>query len=143
MTADNDSERARLDQLLGELSPGGLSTTVANGKTVAHVLVHMAFWDEYCAALLEQWRESEVSASRSNYEAINAALAPLASAVAADRVAVLARAAADRVDAAVASLDPETVDRIVVLGLESVIRRARHRRLHLDQIEEALRGSQA
>jgi hypothetical protein len=136
--AANDRSRERLSALLRAMDESDLARRLPNGKTVATTLVHLAFWDDYAAALLGQWSAGGINPSRSNFDAANEALDHLAGAVAPSGAIALAREAAERVDAAVAALGPQLTAAIAGAGFESIVDRSRHRELHLGQIEDAL-----
>jgi hypothetical protein len=135
---ENDSERRRLGTLLATLGDEELQRRLANGLTVADVLLHLAFWDDYADALLARWQEAGFAPSRSDFEAINSGLRRLAEAVPARLAPELARAAAETVDARVASVPEDLARAIDRGGHERILRRSEHRRLHLDQLERAL-----
>jgi hypothetical protein len=106
--------------------------------TIAAVLLHLAFWDEYCRALLEQWEQPGFTPPRTNFEAVNAAIRSVAPAVP-ERTAVnMALAAADAVDQKVEALRTDTAAAIEAAGSSRLLERALHRRAHLDQIDGAL-----
>lgn len=139
---DNDAERGRLDAVAVTLSEDDLGRRLRNGLTVAAALVHLAFWDDYCCALLEQWEQTGFAATRSNFDVLNAAIGHLAHAVPADSAPGLARVAAQRVDRRVSAIPKDLAVTIETNGYESILHRAAHRRLHLDRIEEAVAGAQ-
>lgn len=136
---DNARERTRLDALLETLSDEDLSLRLDNGLTIAAVLVHMAFWDDYCTELLRQWTLAGPIASRSNFEAVNGAILHLASVVAVDSARDLVRGAASVVDAQVEALSSGLAAALLDAKDSDVfLRRSIHRGLHLDQIEDAI-----
>lgn len=138
--AENDAERSRLDALAVWLSEDDLQRTLNNGMTVAAALVHVAFWDEYSFALLEQWERTGFATARSDYNVVNAAVGCLASAVPVAAAPAIAQTAAQRVDQKVVSVSDELASTIELNSHDFALRRATHRRVHLDQIERALAG---
>jgi len=138
---ENDDARRRLVDLLDELGDAELSRVLDNGLTVAAVLMHLAFWDDYAAALLGQWRQTGFVPTRANFEAINAAIAHLASVVPVGSVPGLVKDAAAGLDAQIEVVDPGLAAAIVAGGSERILRRAEHRNLHLDQIRESLQAA--
>jgi len=138
--AENDAERRRLDALTVSLRADDLRRTLDNGMTIAAALAHLAFWDDYSFALLDQWERTGFATFRSDHHVVNAALWRLASAVPIDEAAELACAAALRIDERVAAISDDLVDTIELNSCDFVLRRAAHRRLHLDQIEGAIAG---
>ena len=135
---ENDVTRAQLYESLAGLADGDLIRRLDNGLTVGAVLVHLAFWDDYAAALLGQWMESGFAPARSNFEALNAAVGHLAALVPVDSIPSLAGDAADAVDLRVESVDPDLAAAVETGGSGRILLRAAHRTLHLDQIAQAL-----
>ena len=134
----NDVERDRLHTLLARLSDDDLARNLPNGLTVANVLVHLAFWDEYTLSCLRQWQDSGFWVSQTNFEALNSAVLVLAAAIP-NRTAVdMLRDAADAVDLEAQSVPPELAEIIQSHGKVRSLERAQHRREHLDQIEGVL-----
>ena len=136
--AENSAERERLHRIIDGLAEDELGLTLDNGMSVAAALVHLAFWDEHCRAILLAWPTSGPPAAHENLGACNAAVAVLAPAVpAADSVALVS-STADATDAAVEALSPDVAAAIARSEFERLLRRANHRRSHLDQIELTL-----
>jgi len=134
----NNTERERLHSLGARLTDDDLRRRLDNGMTIATVLLHLAFWDEYCRALLEQWEQPGFTPPRTNFEAVNAAIRSVASAVPERTAVKMALAAADAVDQKVEALRPDAVTAIEAAGSSRLLERALHRRGHLDQIDSAL-----
>lgn len=137
----NDSERARLGALLARLSDEDLARRLPNGLTIATVLVHLAFWDEYGLSTLRGWRDSGFVDSHTDFEAINSAVVALAAAIPDRAVVEMVRAAADAVDREAEAVSPELAEVIQSNGKLRTLERAQHRRIHLGQIEGVLLGS--
>ncbi|MDO9100081.1 MAG: hypothetical protein Q7V53_04965 [Caldisericota bacterium] len=134
----NNVEHDRLHALLARLSDEDLARNLPNGLTVANVLVHLAFWDEYTLSCLRQWQDSGFWVSQTNFEALNSAVLVLAAAIP-NRTAVdMLRDAADAVDLEAQSVPPELAEIIQSHGKVRSLERAQHRRGHLDQIEGVL-----
>jgi hypothetical protein len=138
--AENDAERSRLDALTVWLSEDDLQHTLDNGMTVAAALVHLAFWDEYSLALLDQWERTGFATARSDYNVVNAAVGRLASAVPISAAPEMAKTSAQRVDRRVVAVPDDLASTIELNSHDFALRRATHRRVHLDQIESALAG---
>lgn len=134
----NDIERERLHSLVACLTDDDLRRRLDNGMTIAAVLLHLAFWDEYCRALLEQWEQPGFTPPRTNFVAVNTAILTVASAVPERTAANMAQTAADAIDQKVEALRPEVVAAIEAAGSSRLLERALHRRGHLDQIDSAL-----
>jgi hypothetical protein len=143
---ENEAERERLQALVARLTDQDLAHPMSGGWTIAGVLGHVAFWDQRIVALVDEWRRAGVGSpptpldEASHVDWINDASKPFLHAVAPRRAAELAVAIAEAADRAVASLPDEYVDRNAALGGPINLRRAEHRREHLDEIEAALRS---
>ena len=143
--ADNEAQRKRLASLVDRLTDQDLSRPMPAGWTVASVLTHVAFWDQRIIDLVERWRKAGVDSppaalDDSGVDWINDAAKPIMLAVAPRRAAELTVATAEAVDRVVAELPEEFVAAIASAGLPLNLRRAEHRREHLDEIEAALRA---
>lgn len=138
--AENDRERRRLEALVGKLDDAALSRPMPDGWTVASVLAHLAFWDQRIPTFIDLLKrgakvpeENEI-----DVEWINAAAKPTQLALAPRRAATLAVETARAVDAAVAALSDDLLAKNAAAGSRINLRRAEHRREHLDEIEQAL-----
>lgn len=141
--ADNRAELGRLRGLVARLSDGELEHPMPAGWTVAGVLGHLAFWDQRVLVLLEGWGpEGRGAAPPPLDEAavhwINDAAKALCLAMPARVAAMLAVATAEAVDAKVAGLPDALLGTNEAAGRPINLRRAEHRREHLDEIERAL-----
>ncbi len=136
---ENTNERARLFRLTEALKKSELTRPLPNGWSVATKLLHLAFWDQYCAVLLKRWRNETPSASTLDIDAVNDAVRTLSLAVPVGQVVRLVRAAAEEVDRVAEQIPPEVRAAIEGAGRGRVLRRWIHRRAHLDQVEEALK----
>jgi hypothetical protein len=138
--ARNDRERARLKALVARSSDADLARPMPAGWTVAGVLLHAAFWDQRILVLVERWRTRGIEPRPEldeDVEWINDSCKPMLLAVPARAAADLALAIAERVDAMVAALPDDFVERVVEQNTISLVRAA-HRAEHLDEIERAL-----
>jgi hypothetical protein len=138
-THENAAERERLFRLTAGLSEADLAQPLPKGWSVATKLLHLAFWDQYCLALLARWKSTVPSTSSMDVDAVNEAVRVLSTAVPASAVIPLVRTAAEAVDREVEGITPGLREAIEKAGRERVIRRFLHRRAHLDQIEMVLR----
>ncbi len=138
----NDTERARLEALVGRLSDADLQRPLPGGWTVAGVLAHLAFWDQRAYLLLDRWQREGVTPPAddgANVDWINDAAKPMFLALSPRRAAELAVAIAETADRKVAALPNDLVSRNAALGTPVTLARANHRREHLDEIEKALK----
>jgi Mycothiol maleylpyruvate isomerase N-terminal domain len=139
-TAENDGERRRLEALVGKLDDAALGRPMPAGWTVAGVLAHLAFWDQRIVVLVELLKRgamvpTEVS---SDVDWINDAAKPTQLALPPRRAATLAVETARAADRAVATLSDDLLAKNAAAGSPINLRRAEHRREHLDEIEQAL-----
>jgi DinB superfamily len=136
---ENTHERQRLRTLVARLSDDDLTRPLPNGWTVAITLAHLAFWDRQRLALLRRWEREGVKPAPADADTINEGVCVRATALPPRTAAQLALDAAEAVDQALEQLSAEMVTQIEVGGQASILRRAVHRRGHLDRIEQALR----
>jgi uncharacterized damage-inducible protein DinB len=143
--AENEVERKRLASLVARLSDEDLARPMPGGWTVASVLGHVAFWDQRIIALIEEWRKAGVGTpprmlDEGHVDWINDATKPLLLAVAPGRAAGLTLSIAESTDRMVAELSEEFLAANSKAGSPVNVRRAEHRREHIDEIEAALRS---
>jgi Mycothiol maleylpyruvate isomerase N-terminal domain len=115
------------------------------GWTVASVLGHVAFWDQRIIALIEAWRKAgggtpPKDVDESQVDWINDATKPLLLAVPPRRAAELTLSIAESTDRMVAELPEDFLAANGRAGSPINVRRAEHRREHIDEIESALRS---
>ena len=138
----NNAERTRLRALVARLTDAELARPMPAGWTVAAVLGHLAFWDERILVLLERWEQSPSAVPHAINEAdvdwVNDATKALLLAMPPRRVAELAVAIAETVDAKVAALPDDVLSRNEAAGSPLLMTRATHRREHLTEIEHVL-----
>jgi len=140
---ENQTQLARLEALVGKLGDRELSRPLEAGWTVAGVLAHLAFWDYRIVTLLDAWgADGRGTPPPAHHEAdvdwINDAGKPLCLGLpprVAARIAVEAAIAADQ---RVATLSDAALAANAAAGSPISVRRATHRREHLDEIERAL-----
>jgi hypothetical protein len=137
---ENTHERQRLRTVVARLSDDDLKRPLPNGWTVAITLAHLAFWDRQRLALLRRWERDGVKPAPTDADTINEGIRVLATVLTPRTAAQLALDAAEAVDQALEQLSAEMVTQIEVGGQASILRRAVHRRGHLDRIEQALRA---
>jgi DinB family protein len=138
--ADNDRERQRLEALVGRLDDAALGRGLSAGWTVGAVLGHLAFWDQRIVVLADLLvRGASVPVENAtDVDWINDAAKPTQLALPPRVAATLALDAARAADRAVASLTDEQIARNAAIGGPINLRRAQHRREHLDEIDKAL-----
>jgi hypothetical protein len=138
--AENDRERRRLETLAEKLDDAALSRTMPAGWTVAGVLAHLAFWDQRIVVFIELLKRGAAVPTEDPIEVdwINDAAKPTQLALPPRRAATLAVETARATDHAVATLSDELLAKNAAAGGPIYLLRARHRREHLDEIEQAL-----
>ncbi len=135
---ENALQRQRLARVTSELTEADLQREVGNGWSVADKLVHLAFWDRYCLALVRRWAREGVKSLPSEVDAVNDAVRTLTAAIPVRLSGDLARDAAQAVDQELEGISAELEAAIEAAGRVRLLRRSEHRRAHLDQIENAL-----
>jgi len=140
--AENARERERLKSLVRRLSDAQLSLPLDNTWTIAVALAHLAFWDQRCLSLIRKWKSSGVFPSPIDIDVTNDCLLPLWQAIAPRAAANLAVSSAEAVDRALEEAPSDLISAIESLGERFRLYRSEHRKLHLDEIEEATSGKE-
>ncbi len=140
---ENAQELQRLRSLVARLTDEELSTPLEDGWTVAVALAHLAFWDQWSLALMQRWKLTKVSPSPVDIDIMNDALFPLLLALAPRAAANLAVSSAEAIDNELAESSPELIAAIENLEDRFRLYRSMHRKMHLDRIEEFLKGRNA
>lgn len=141
--AENLTELRRLKSLVERLSDADLARHTPGGWTVAASLAHVAFWDQRVLFWLDRWEEGEAPRALVEGDAdwINDAAKPLLLALPPRAAAHLAVEVAERVDGRLAALPDDRVRANHAAGEPILLVRARHRKTHLDEIEQVLHRS--
>lgn len=139
-TTENAAERKRLFTLTDRLTDQELARPLPNGWTVATKLAHLAFWDLHYVSLVQEWKQNGFAPVPAAVDPINEAVRAVSSRLPPREVVQLVRNAAETVDREIDALPAELATAIEQGGYRRVLYRAMHRRVHLDQIEDALRG---
>jgi hypothetical protein len=141
---ENEKARERLKKLLNEITDEQLKLVIyKEGWTVAVALGHLAFWDERRLALFKHYQKDGVKLSDIgglDMDTINDALVPLLLAMPVRKVAEAAVRAAEKIDKAIAGLPVNMIKSIQILKDPMALDRAKHRNIHLDEIEKFLEG---
>ena len=140
---ENRTQLERLRALVDRLSDQELSRPMEAVWTVAGVLAHLAFWDFRVVTLLELWGPDGRGPAPRVYDEtavdwINDASKPLCNGLAPQAAARMAIEAALTADQRVAGLTEAQLATNQAAGNPISVRRAEHRREHLDEIERAL-----
>ena len=140
---ENRAQLDRLRTLVERLSDQELSRPLEAGWTVAGLLAHLAFWDQRIVILLDRWGPTGQGTPPSPPDEtatdwINDSTKPLCLALPPRMAARLAIEAATAADQRVAALTEALLAANREAGSPISVRRAEHRREHLDEIERAL-----
>ncbi len=142
--AENTATRERLRALLAHIDDEELARPLGDGRTIATILGHVAFWDQRILVLLEHWARGDVQPSPADSEPedvdwINDAADAFLLAIVPRDLAHLALRTAEDVDRQVERVAPELVAAIRAAGDPISLARFSHRGEHLDEIEHLLR----
>ena len=132
---ENTAERGRLKRLAESLNDTELNIPLAAGWTIAVALVHLAFWDERAVIVTRKWRKEGVKGlSPIDTDAVNDALVPISLAIPPRAAANLALAAAEAIDSELEQAPDSLINAIAALGEPTRLNRAKHRKMHIDEI---------
>ncbi len=137
--AENARERERLAALVERLTDEELRLPLEAGWTIAAALAHLAFWDQWSLVRLRRWKQSGVAASSVDFDAVNDTFLPFSLALEPRVAAKMAVSSAEAIDRELEEISDELVRAIESLGDRFRLYRAIHRKMHLDEIEAALR----
>ncbi|MGE0541375.1 MAG: maleylpyruvate isomerase N-terminal domain-containing protein [Dehalococcoidia bacterium] len=135
----NEHTRERLQALVGRLTPEDLDRSIGDGWTVKAALAHLAYWDRYAVALIDQWSDSGFKEDE-GFSSDFPNLAGLADWLAAppDYARATVIAAAQLADQRATEVPPQLVDAIIGGDMPRVLDRSVHRIEHIDQVERFL-----
>ena len=136
---ENARERARLAALVERLTDKELRLPLGAGRTIAAVLAHLAFWDQWSLLRLRRWKLSGVTASAVDFDAVNDTFLPFSLALDPRVAAKMAVSSAEAIDGELEEISDEMIRAIENLGDRFRLYRAVHRKMHLDEMEAALR----
>jgi len=135
---ENTRQRERLRGLIGRVSDQDLARPLGDGWTMAGFLGHLAFWDYRALLLIKRWKQTGVSPSPVDVDAINDGMKPLLLAIPPRRVAEMALEAATATDREIEGLSSDLIAQIEAQGTNFRLNRGLHRKAHMDQIETAI-----
>jgi hypothetical protein len=69
--AENARERKKLTALVKQLTDEELRIPLEDGRTIAAVLAHLAFWNQWSLVRLRRWKQCGVVASSVDLDAVN------------------------------------------------------------------------
>jgi len=134
----NASEREHLVSLVNRLTDDELSRPLEAGWTISAVLAHLAFWDQRALTLLSKWKQAGVGPSPMDTDIVNEAMRLHCLAIPPRVAAQLAIDCAVAIDREIEQLTPAMLADVETNGKTVRLDRAHHRRMHLEQIEQAL-----
>ncbi len=137
----NDASLARLGELVQNCTDSDLDRPLGEGWTVKASLMHLAFWDRYAAAALQQWQLSGYARSGEDDAFINVAALNDWLAAAPEYARSEPIAAAEATNQAADALDDPLIAAIEAGGETWVFNRYIHRNEHIEQIEQELAAS--
>ena len=138
--AENQAQLARLRALVDSLTDTELAQPMPAGWTVAGVLAHLAYWDQRIVVLMDRWGTDGRGTppppiDEAAVEWVNDAGKPLCLALAPRAAAHLAVEAATAADQRAVAASDALLAANAAAGSPLSMRRAEHRREHLDEIE--------
>jgi hypothetical protein len=137
-TRENKAAREHLKAFVSQLSDQDLTHPMPAGWTVSAVLAHLAFWDYRALTLVDKWQKDGVGPSPIDTELVNEVTRILCLAIPPREAAEMALKNAAAVDQAIDQLAPEMIAEIETNGKTVHLNRAAHRRLHIEEINQAL-----
>lgn len=140
-TSENEASYKELRSLVGRLRAEHLRRPLGeDGWTVAAALAHLSFWERQALDRLARWeKQGEVEAASADPDEINAEHLQEWLTMPLPAVLTGVHASIQAIDARIAGLSLELVQKIIDAGRGGTLNRANHRREHLQQIEAALR----
>lgn len=136
--AANAEQRERLRALVGSITEEQLQICLPNGWPIYCALAHLAFWDQRSTVVIRKWARDGITPSPIDPDIVNDALLPFFKAIPARDAAGLAVAAANSIDRELENASDKLIESIAGLGDRFRLYRSDHRKVHLDEIQEAL-----
>ena len=140
---NNQGTLERLESLVASLDDETLRRPLGDGRTVATILGHMAFWDQRTLILLRRWLTGNAVPSTSDQEPedphwLNDAIHAFHLLIPPRQLAHFALSTAREVDGLVEAVPSNLVRAIQAAGNPIGLNRGLHRGEHLDEIESLL-----
>lgn len=136
MSDEDVAATQRLEKLVTGLNDAELRLDLGSGWSVTTALGHLAFWDREQQLNLAAWQQGTPPIGGD--DSVNETLTPILSALEPRAAVELALTAARELDQASAAISDELRREILSSEHDYVLRRARHRDEHVEQIERAL-----
>jgi hypothetical protein len=134
----NHESEIELITFISKLTPAQLTTTMPAGWDVLSVLVHVVFWDIRALTLIEKWEKEGIRISEVDTDVINEVTRPIFLALDPANAIAMIAAYSKQIDEKIAGLTPEFIERIETEGKNVHLNRAKHRRMHMDEIKQVL-----
>jgi hypothetical protein len=135
---ENQAGHEALLRLVGRLSDEELARPMGSGWTAAAALAHLAFWDSRAIVLIEKWKRDGIGPSPADTDVINDSVLALGRAIPPRAAADLAVRKSAEINRLVEGLPPEMAERIREIGPAVHLTRHEHKRIHIEEIEQAL-----
>src|SRR5512143_2861141 len=123
---ENARERARLAALVERLTDKELRLALKAGWTIAAVLAHLAFWEQWSLVRLRRWKLSGVAASPVDLDTVNDTFLPFGRALEPRVAAKMAVSSAEAIDGELEEIPDEMIRAIEDLGDRFRLYRAIH-----------------
>lgn len=137
-SAENRRSTQDLATLVASLEPADLEKDTGDGWSVADVLGHTAFWDQWTTAAWQQAGDGVPTWDEGEAGLVNEALLPLFALVDPSDLADYAVAAAEELDTLLDALTDAQVDGVRAIGREWMCEAAGHRDEHIAQVRSGL-----
>jgi len=137
---ENAAGHEKLIRLIERLTDEELARPLTSGWTPAVTLAHLAFWDARAILLIHKWKREGIGPSPVDTDVVNDAVMALCLAIPPRAAAGLALEKSAEINRLIETLTPEMVDRIQEIGSAVHLTRHEHKRMHLEELEQAAGG---
>jgi hypothetical protein len=137
-SADNHASEIELKTFLDQLSVEQLETAMPAGWNVLSVFAHVAFWDIRALILIEKWEKEGIQLSAIDTDVINEVTRPIFLTLNAIKAKNMVIDYAKKIDEKIDNLEPGLMQIIEAEGKNVHFNRAKHRRMHIDEVKKAL-----
>lgn len=137
-TEQNHESEIELVNFISKLTPAQLTTTMPAGWDVLSVLAHVVFWDIRGLTLIEKWEKEGIHISEVDTDVINEVTRPIFLALDPAKATAMISAYSKLIDEKIDALAPDFIARIEAEGKNVNLNRAKHRRMHIDEIKQVL-----
>ncbi|MPM58569.1 hypothetical protein SDC9_105400 [bioreactor metagenome] len=138
ISKENNTSRNELINFVNSLSQAQLYQELPAGWNVLAVLAHLAFWDQRAITLLNKWQKEGISASPNDTDVVNETTRSFFRVLDPERGKQLVLATAQEIDQKIESMPVAFYNDVIVKGTTVHLNRAEHRRMHIEEIKQAL-----